>query len=77
MLVGSEMYIRDRCRVGLQPRLLGDVVTVKRTRERMGQPSHVAPVGIDEQLEGRRGHTGTTRRPVSYTHLTLPTSDLG
>jgi len=49
----------------LRPRLLGDIVPEVRPGEGMGEPGDVAPVGVDEVLEGRQGHDeSTVCRPV-------------
>ena len=52
------------CGVRLGPRLLGHVVAVDRTGEGSGQPGDVAPVVVDESLEGGKVHTDGT--PTSW-----------
>lgn len=46
------------CRERLGPRLLCDVLRGSWAREGVGKPTDVAPVGIDEVLEGRQAHGG-------------------
>ena len=59
---------RAQRRVGrerLGPRLLGHVVPVDRAGEGVGEAGDVAPVRVDEGLEGGQLHThGTPHLPV-------------
>ena len=48
----------------LGPRLLGHVVAVHRPGQGVREPGDVAPVRVDEELEGRQGHDIERRAPV-------------
>ena len=46
------------CRERLGPRLLRDVLGGGWTREGVGKPTDVVPIGINEVLKGRQAHGG-------------------
>ena len=53
--MGEPWVGRER----LRPRLLGDVLAVTR-RQGVGEAGDVAPVFVDEVLEGREAHDDAT-----------------
>jgi hypothetical protein len=49
-------------REGLGPGLLRHVRPVDRAGQRVGEPAHVAPVRVDQLLEGGQAHVASTLR---------------
>ena len=65
---GIRDLVRSRGLGDVYKRQAGEVILVGRPRPGLGVGDHVAPHQVEQIL--------IQRLPVSYTHLTLPTSDL-
>ena len=68
----AEDGIRDLVR----SRGLGDVYKRQEQSKLADNYAHVEDLDIEEDLEEAEDATSNDMKPVSYTHLTLPTSDL-